>query len=164
VSQQRQRQRSEARSAGDAWPEPMVTRPHQTVQCAKGTEGSTVGFTIKGNKSSTRMSGAPTGRRQELPTKNVQTAPSCLGPIKGTPRRMEKHPKPPLNILWRLDSANTHLDYCDWDLSTSCVVNLLHCFLCALFLTCVRVITVILALACVSFPTLLLCFLLWSTL
>jgi hypothetical protein len=31
VSQQRQRQRSAARSAGDAWPEPTVTRRHQTV-------------------------------------------------------------------------------------------------------------------------------------
>jgi hypothetical protein len=43
VSQQRLRQWLAARSAGDAWPEPTVTRPHQTVRCAKGTEGSTVG-------------------------------------------------------------------------------------------------------------------------
>jgi hypothetical protein len=40
-------------------------------------------------------------------------APSCLGAIKGTSRRMEQHTKPPLNILRRLDSANTHSDHRD---------------------------------------------------
>jgi hypothetical protein len=40
----------------------------------------------------------------------VQTAPSCLGAIKGTPRRMEQNTKPPLNILRRLDSASTYSD------------------------------------------------------
>jgi hypothetical protein len=40
------------------------------------------------------------------------TAPSYLGAIKGTPRRMEQHTKPPLNILRRLDSASTHPDHC----------------------------------------------------
>jgi hypothetical protein len=39
------------------------------------------------------------------------TAPSCLGAIKGTTRRMEQYTKPPLNILRRLDSANTHSDH-----------------------------------------------------
>jgi hypothetical protein len=41
------------------------------------------------------------------------TAPSCLGAIKGTPRRMEQNTKPPLNILRHLDSANTHPDHRD---------------------------------------------------
>jgi hypothetical protein len=36
------------------------------------------------------------------------TASSCLGAIKGTPRRMEQHTKPPLNILRCLDFAGTH--------------------------------------------------------
>jgi hypothetical protein len=40
------------------------------------------------------------------------TTPSCLGAIKGTPRRMEQNIKPPLNILRRLDSASTHPDHC----------------------------------------------------
>jgi hypothetical protein len=60
VSQQRPRQRSAARSTGDAWPEPTVTRPHRTIlcalniiRCAKGTEGSTVGFAREGKKSGT---------------------------------------------------------------------------------------------------------------
>jgi hypothetical protein len=38
------------------------------------------------------------------------TTPSCLGAIKGTPRRMEQNTKPLLNILRRLDSASTHPD------------------------------------------------------
>jgi hypothetical protein len=41
----------------------------------------------------------------------VPTAPSCLGSIKGTPRRMEQHTKPPLNILRCLDSANARSDH-----------------------------------------------------
>jgi hypothetical protein len=45
-------------------------------------------------------------------------ASSCLGAIKGTPRCMEQYTKPPLNILRRLDSANTHLIHCLRDLST----------------------------------------------
>jgi hypothetical protein len=70
-------------SMGDAWPEPAVTRLHRTVRCApdsvrcaKGTKGSTVSFAKEGNKSCTihvrwctGLSGAPTDRRQELPTK-----------------------------------------------------------------------------------------------
>jgi hypothetical protein len=76
VSHQRPRQRSAARSAGDTWTEPTVTRPHRTVRCAKGTKGSTIGFARRGNKSCTihvrwctGLSGAPVDRRQELPTK-----------------------------------------------------------------------------------------------
>jgi hypothetical protein len=83
VSHQRPRQRSASRSAGDMWAEPMVTRTHRTVwcapdsvRCAKGTKGSTVGFARRGKKSGTvhvrrctGLSGAPTGRRQQLPTK-----------------------------------------------------------------------------------------------
>jgi hypothetical protein len=41
------------------------------------------------------------------------TAPSYLGAIKGTPRRMEQEAKPPLNILKCLHSASTHPDHCD---------------------------------------------------
>jgi hypothetical protein len=42
-----------------------------------------------------------------------RTTPSCLGAIKGTPRRMEQYTKPPLNILRCLYSASTHPDHCD---------------------------------------------------
>jgi hypothetical protein len=65
-----------AKSTGDAWPEPTVTRPHRTVWCTKGTTDATVGFAKQGKKSCivhvqwcTGLSCAPTDRRQELPTK-----------------------------------------------------------------------------------------------
>jgi hypothetical protein len=83
VSHQRPRQWSTTRSVGDTWTEAMVTRQHRTdrctpdsVRCAKVTKGSKVGFTRRGKKSGTvhvwwctGLSGAPVGRRQELPTK-----------------------------------------------------------------------------------------------
>jgi hypothetical protein len=53
VSQLRPRQRSTAQSAGDAWPAPTVTRPHQTVRCAKGAMAAMVGFARKGRRSRT---------------------------------------------------------------------------------------------------------------
>jgi hypothetical protein len=46
------------------------------------------------------------------------TAPSCLGAIKGTPRRMEEKPKYSLSILKHPDSAPTHLILFVSDLSS----------------------------------------------
>jgi hypothetical protein len=46
------------------------------------------------------------------------TAPSCLGAIKGTPRRMEEHTKHTLVILKHPDSAPTHSLHCVSDLSS----------------------------------------------
>jgi hypothetical protein len=46
------------------------------------------------------------------------TAPSCLGAIKGTPRRMEELPKHSLSILKHPDSAPMHLIICVSDLSS----------------------------------------------
>jgi hypothetical protein len=90
VSQQRPRQRSAARSAGDAWPEPTVTRPHRTVSGApRGPKAQRSASPEKERNRTLFMSGAPTNRRQELPTKWRSMAPSYLGAIKGTPRRME---------------------------------------------------------------------------
>jgi hypothetical protein len=55
------------------------------------------------------------------------TAPSCLGAIKGTPRRMEETPKHSLSILRHLDSASVHLLCCVRDLSSIRVANSLCC-------------------------------------
>jgi hypothetical protein len=88
----------------------------------------------------------------------VPTAPSCLGAIKGTPRRMEQNTNPPLNILRRLDSANAHSDHCVFYFEHFLSRELPVLCLCAHLLTCVRGIAVILVLVCVSFPPLLLCF------
>jgi hypothetical protein len=46
------------------------------------------------------------------------TAPSCLGAIKGTPRRMEEHTKHSLSILKHPDFAPTHSLRCVSDLSS----------------------------------------------
>jgi hypothetical protein len=43
----------------------------------------------------------------------LSTAPSCLGAIKGTPRRMEKHTKHSLSIPKHQDFDSTHLILCD---------------------------------------------------
>jgi hypothetical protein len=54
------------------------------------------------------------------------TAPSCLGAIKGTPRRMEQNTKHSLNILRLPDSAITQSVHSVRDLSTVRVVNSLR--------------------------------------
>jgi hypothetical protein len=41
------------------------------------------------------------------------TAPSCLGAIKGTPRRMEEHTKHSLSIPKHQDFDSVHLILCD---------------------------------------------------
>jgi hypothetical protein len=51
------------------------------------------------------------------------TAPSCLGAIKGTPRRMEEPPKHSLSILRLSHSASAHLINCVSDLSSVRVAN-----------------------------------------
>jgi hypothetical protein len=106
-----------------AWANGNLVTP-DSVRCAKRTESSTVGFARKGRTPGTGqglfMSGGapdcpvrhPTEGKNCLPN-GIPTAPSCLGAIKGTPRRMEHYTKHSLNILRRLDSANTHLDHRD---------------------------------------------------
>jgi hypothetical protein len=76
VWQPRLRQRSAAQSAGNTWTLPTVTRPHRTVQCAKGPrlqrsalpekEGNRALFTVRW---CTGLSDAPTDRRKLWPSK-----------------------------------------------------------------------------------------------
>jgi hypothetical protein len=84
------------------------------------------------------------------------TAPSCLGAIKGTPRRMEEAPKHLLSILRLPHSASALLIDCVSDLSSVRVV-------CATFraqvLVCVRVCAADLCVVCVALLALLLCLL-----
>jgi hypothetical protein len=92
--------------------EPTVGRGHRTVRCApdsvryaNGSQAPTIGFAREGKKS------APDSVRcaPDCPVRQVtegkiclpgmlSTAPSRLGAIKGTPRRMEEHTKHPLSI------------------------------------------------------------------
>jgi hypothetical protein len=59
------------------------------------------------------------------------TAPSRLGAIKGTPRRMEQDTKHILNILRHRDLAFAHLIHCVRDLSTFLSCNSIVTHSCA---------------------------------
>jgi hypothetical protein len=141
VSQRPPAQRPAAKSAGDAWPAPTVGRGHRTVwcapesvRCAKQPEVATVGYARNGRKSRTGheqwLSGGTPGCPVRHPTegkiclpKMPPTAPSCLGAIKGTPRRMEESPKHTLIILSLPHSISAHLIDRVSDLSSVLVVN-----------------------------------------
>jgi hypothetical protein len=60
--------------------------------------------------------------KDDLPSLSLMV-PSCLGAIKGTPRRMEESPKDSLSILRLPHSASAHLIDCVSDLSSVRVVN-----------------------------------------
>jgi hypothetical protein len=101
VSQRPPAQRSAAKSAGDAWPAPTVGRGHRTVRCANQPEDPTVGCARNGRRSTLDMLQWLSGGAPDYPVRHptegknclpcwVPTAPSCLGAIKGTPRRMEE--------------------------------------------------------------------------
>jgi hypothetical protein len=139
VSQRSTAQRSAAQSAGDAWPAPTVSRGHRTVRCTNCHDAATVGCAILGRRSRTGheqwLSGGapdcpvrhPTEGKDSLPCW-PPTAPSCLGTIKGTPRRMEEPPKHSLSNLILPHSVSAHLIDRVSDLSSVLVVNSL-CFI-----------------------------------
>jgi hypothetical protein len=96
--------------------ERTVGRGHRTVRCApdsvrctNGSQAPTVGYATEGKKS------APDSPvRQATEGKNclpgmLSTAPSCLGAIKGTPRRMEENTKHSLSTLDHSHSILAHL-------------------------------------------------------
>jgi hypothetical protein len=103
--------------------EPMVGRGHRTVRCASdsvrcanSSKAPTVGFAREGKKS------APNSVRcaPDCPVRQategkiclpgmLSTAPSCLGAIKGTPRRMEEYTKHSLSNLDHSHSILAHL-------------------------------------------------------
>jgi hypothetical protein len=65
----------------------------------------------------------PTKGKDSLPGL-LSTAPSCLGDIKGTPRRMEEYIKHTLSILDHSHSVFAHSIGILSDLSSVLVVNL----------------------------------------
>jgi hypothetical protein len=115
-----------AQSTRDAWPTPTVDWGHRTVwcapdsvRCANQPEDPTVGCARNGRRSAPDMlqwlsDGAPDCPvRHPTEGKNclpcwVPTAPSCLGAIKGTPRRMEESFKHSLIISKHQDSILAH--------------------------------------------------------
>jgi hypothetical protein len=149
---------------------PTVGRGHRTVRCAPDSvrcapdsvrcancrESATVGCTRKGRRSRTGQLQRRSGGTPDCPVRHPiegkislprmsPTAPSCLGAIKGTPRRMEESPKHTLSILSLPHSVSAHLIDPVSDLSSVLVVNSL-CFIlssslglcaCVLMLICV---------------------------
>jgi hypothetical protein len=107
--------------------EPTARREHRTVRCAPDMSGApttlrlpTVDCTIYGKKSGTgHVRCAPdcpvrqsTEGKINL-SRLLSTAPSCLGAIKGTPRRMEENTKHSYNISKQQDLDSVHLFHCD---------------------------------------------------
>jgi hypothetical protein len=146
VSQWPPAQRSAAQSAGDAWPAPTVGRGHQTVRCAPDSvrcanchESATVVCARIGRRSRTRHEQWLSGGAPECPVCHPTegkdsfpcwppTAPSCVGAIKGTPKRMKETSKHSLSILSLPHSVSAHLIDCVSDSSSIPVVNSL-CFI-----------------------------------
>jgi hypothetical protein len=128
VSQRPLAQRSAAQSAGDAWPAPTVGRGHRTVSgapTATNLQRSSVPE-YEGDRAPDMNSDCPvhhpTEGKDSLPYWPPM-APSCLGAIKGTPKRMEESPKHSLSILRLPHSVSAHLIACVSDLSPVLVVN-----------------------------------------
>jgi hypothetical protein len=104
--------------------EPTVWWGHQIVRCANCSKSSTVGYARIGKQSAPDcLVHLPTEGKDSLPGL-LTTAPSCLGAIKGTPRRMEEHTKHTLSILDHSHSIFAHSIGILSDLSSVLVVNL----------------------------------------
>jgi hypothetical protein len=145
------------RPTSDTWSHRTVRCAPDSVRCAKGTKGPMVGFARKGRRSGTGQalfmsSGAPdclvshpTEGKNNLPN-GPPTAPSYLGAIKETPRRMEhknqaftKHSKTPRLRNHAIGSSCLRFEhFLSCKLPAPC--------LCAHVLTCVHVIAAILVL------------------
>jgi hypothetical protein len=136
VSQRPPTQRSTVQSARDAWPQPTVGWGHRTVRCApdsvrcaNGYNSATVGCAILGRRFAPDNEQWMSGGAPDCPVRHSTegknclprmppTAPSCLGAIKGTPRRMEESPKHSLIIPKHQDFILAHSILCDSDLSS----------------------------------------------
>jgi hypothetical protein len=152
---------------------PTVGWGHRTVRCAPDSVRcgnqpgvATVDYARKGNRSAPdrlqwMSGGAPdcpvrhsTDGKDSLPCW-LPTAPSCLGAIKRTPRRMEESPKHTLSILSLPHSVSAHLINRVSDLSSILVVNSL-CFILSSSLGLRACVLLRICVCC--FPPLLLCF------
>jgi hypothetical protein len=130
-------QRSPAPTVGHAIRGRRVAAP--TVGRGTGLSGAPTGPELQrssvpgkeGDRAPDSYSDCPVVHRTEgkfgLPSWPL-TAPSFLGAIKGTPRRMEESLKYSLNILRLPHSVSAHLIDCVSDLSSVLVVNSL-CFI-----------------------------------
>jgi hypothetical protein len=137
-----------------------------SVRCANYHKSATVGCARKGRRSCTGQLQGLSGGAPDCPVRHptegkiclprmTPMAPSCLGAIKGTPRRMEESPKHTLSILSLPHSVSAHLIDRVSDLSSVLVVN----SLCFILSSSLGLCACVLLRSCVCcFPSLLLCF------
>jgi hypothetical protein len=85
--------------------EPTVGRGHRTVRCApdsvrcaNDSQAPTVGYATEGKKSAPDCPVRQATEGMNCLPGMLSTAPSCLGAIKETPRRMEEYTKHSLSI------------------------------------------------------------------
>jgi hypothetical protein len=64
-----------------------------SVRCANGSQAPMVGFANEGKKSAPDCLVRQATEGKNFLLEMLSTAPSCLGAIKGTPRRMEENTK-----------------------------------------------------------------------
>jgi hypothetical protein len=133
-----------------------------SVRCAIGPEAATVDCALFGRQSRTEQlqglsDGAPdclmhhtTEGKISLPRLS-STAPSCLGAIKGSLRRMKEH-KHSLSILRHPDSVPAHSLRCVRDLSSIRVEDSLCCHLSSSLLLCAWVCCDLCLVCCSSQP------------
>jgi hypothetical protein len=95
--------------------EPTARRGHRTVRCApdsvrcaNGSKAPTVGFAKEGKKSAPDCPVHQATEGKNCLPGMLSTAPSCLGAIKGTPRRMEEYTKHSISIPKHQDSNFAH--------------------------------------------------------
>jgi hypothetical protein len=116
--------------------EPMVGQangrphdPHETRGRANGRKGALAGQSpVRQRSASPNKEGDPhrtvSGGAPDCPVRQAtegknclpgmhSTTPSCLGAIKGTPRRMEEYTKHSLSIPEHQDFDSAHLILCD---------------------------------------------------
>jgi hypothetical protein len=118
---------SAAESAHDAWQAPTVGRGTRLSGVHRTVSGAPTALGLQRSASPNKerdphrtvSGGAPDCQvRQATEGKNcllemLSTAPSCLGAIKGTPRRMEEYTKHSLSIPKHQDFDSAHLILCD---------------------------------------------------
>jgi hypothetical protein len=78
------------------------------VRCTNGSKSSMVGCAKIGKKSAPDCPVCQSTEGKNCLAGLLSTAPSCLGAIKGTPRRMEEHTKHTLSILDHSHSVFAH--------------------------------------------------------
>jgi hypothetical protein len=111
------------------WAHRTVRCAPDSVRCANRSRGPTVGCSPYGKKSSIGHKQWLSDGAQDCPVHHstegrnclprlCPTAPSCLGAIKGTPKRMEEKTKHSLSILKHPDSALAHSLHCVSNLSS----------------------------------------------